>query len=155
MKRFLAVPQLFLGATFGLSLPISYSIAESSISLEVIFLYLGCIFWIIAYDTYYALCDLADDRKLNLNSSAIFFGNDSQKVIILFSLLFLGIIMVFALKNSSLILGAGVVFLSYQIYFQNKLSKANKNLDAFKANSHIGLVLAILIFIENQNEFFS
>ena len=155
MKRFLAVPQLFLGATFGLSLPISYSIAESSINLEVIFLYLGCIFWIIAYDTYYALCDLADDRKLNLNSSAIFFGNDSQKVIILFSLLFLGIIMVFALKNSSLILGAGVIFLLYQIYFQNKLSKANKNLDAFKANSHIGLVLAILIFIENQNEFFS
>jgi hypothetical protein len=54
-----------------------------------------------------------------------------------------------------LILGAGAVFLFYQIYFQNELSKANKNLDAFKANSHIGLVIAILLFIENQNELFS
>ena len=155
MKRFLAMPQLFLGATFGLSLPISYSIAESSINLEVIFLYLGCIFWIIAYDTYYALCDIEDDKKLNLNSSAIFFGNDTQKAIILFSLLFLGVVMLFALKNSSFLLGVGAVFLIYQIYFQNKLSNLNKNLDAFKANSHIGLIIAILIFIENQNEFYS
>ena len=115
MKRFLAMPQLFLGATFGLSLPISYSIAESTLSLEVIFLYIGCIFWIIAYDTYYALCDLDDDKKLNLNSSAIFFGNDTQKAIILFSMLFLGVIMIFAVKNYSLILGAGVIFLFYQI----------------------------------------
>ena len=78
MKRFLAMPQLLLGATFGLSLPISYSIAESTLSLEVIFLYIGCIFWIIDYDTYYALCDLDDDKKLNLNYSAIFFGKDAQ-----------------------------------------------------------------------------
>ena len=63
--------------------------------------------------------------------------------------------MIFAVKNYSLILGAGVIFLFYQIYLQNQLSKANKNLDAFKANSHIGLVIAILLFIENQNELFS
>ena len=44
MKRFLAMPQLFLGATFGLSLPISYSIAESTLSLEVIFLYIDVYF---------------------------------------------------------------------------------------------------------------
>ena len=155
MKRFLAMPQLFLGATFGLSLPISYSIAESTVNIEVIFLYIGCIFWIIAYDTYYALCDIQDDKKLSLNSSAIFFGNDTQKAVILFSMLFLGVIITLAIKNSSLILGAGAIFLLYQIFLQNKLSKANKNLDAFKANSHIGLVIAILLFIENQNELFS
>ena len=155
MKRFLAMPQLFLGATFGLSLPISYSIAELTISIEAIFLYIGCIFWIIAYDTYYALCDIEDDKKLSLNSSAIFFGNDTQKAIILFSMLFLGVIVIFAVKNYSFVLGAGVIFLFYQIYLQNKLSKAKKNLDAFKANSHIGLVIAILLFIENQNELFS
>ena len=101
------------------------------------------------------MCDLDDDKKLNLNSSAIFFGNDTQKAIILFSMLFLGVIIILAVKNYSLILGVGVIFLFYQIYLQNELSKANKNLDAFKANSHIGLVIAILLFIENQNELFS
>ncbi len=71
------MPQLFLGATFGLSLPISYSIAESTLSLEVIFLYIGCIFWIIAYDTYYALCDLDDDKL----EKAREIGKDNEKKI--------------------------------------------------------------------------
>ena len=155
MKRFIAVPQIFLGATFGLSLPISYSIAESTISLEVLFLYFGCVFWIIAYDTYYALCDLDDDRKLNLNSAAIFFGDDTRKAVIVFSSLFVFSVLILAYKNVSSIIALGVLFLLYQIYFQNQLSKTNKNLEAFKANSQVGLVVAVLLFIEKQSEFFS
>ena len=112
MKRFIAVPQIFLGATFGLSLPISYSIAEGTISLEVLFLYFGCVFWIIAYDTYYALCDLDDDRKLKLNSAAIFFGDDARKAVIVFSSLFVLSILVLAYKNISSIIAVGVLFLS-------------------------------------------
>ena len=155
MKRFIAVPQIFLGATFGLSLPISYSIAEGTITNEVLFLYLGCVFWITAYDTYYALCDVEDDRKLRLNSSAIFFGVDTPKVAMTFSSLFAATILVFAYKSASSIIALGVIFLAYQINLQNKLSLSNKNLEAFKANSHVGLVIAILIFIEKQSEFFN
>ena len=155
MKRFIAVPQIFLGATFGLSLPISYSIAEGAISLEVLFLYFGCVFWIIAYDTYYALCDLDDDKKLKLNSAAIFFGDDTRKAVIVFSSLFVLSILILAYKNVSSIIAIGVLFLLYQIYFQDQLSRSNKNLEAFKANSQIGLVVAVLLFIEKQSEFFS
>jgi 4-hydroxybenzoate polyprenyltransferase len=155
MKRFIAVPQIFLGATFGLSLPISYSIAEGAISLEVLFLYFGCVFWIIAYDTYYALCDLDDDKKLKLYSAAIFFGDDTRKAAIVFSSLFVISIFVLAYKNVSSIIAIGVLFLLYQIYFQNQLSKKDKNLEAFKANSQVGLVVAVLLFIEKQSEFFS
>ena len=43
----------------------------------------------------------------------------------------------------------------YQIYFQNQLSNKDKNLEAFKANSQVGLVVAVLLFIEKQSEFFS
>ena len=149
------MPQIFLGATFGLSLPISYSIAEGAISLEVLFLYFGCVFWIIAYDTYYALCDLDDDKKLKLNSAAIFFGNDTRKAVIVFSSLFVLSILILAYKNVSSIIAIGVLFLLYQIYFQDQLSRSNKNLEAFKANSQIGLVVAVLLFIEKQSEFFS
>tara|TARA_B100000035_G_scaffold164695_1_gene140399 strand:- start:2115 stop:2963 length:849 start_codon:yes stop_codon:yes gene_type:complete len=155
MKRYLAIPQISLGITFGLSLPISYSIAEQSLNLEVIFLYLGCIFWIIAYDTYYAMCDEADDKKLRLNSSAIFFGQDTRKAIMVFSSIFSLTILLYAYQNDSLIVGIGLLFLIYQIYLQNKLSNANMHLEAFKANSHVGLVIAVLLFIENQSEFFN
>ena len=99
MKRITWWPQLFLGITFNWGAIMGWTAATGEISYHCIILYIGCIFWIIAYDTYYALCDLDDDKKLNLNSSAIFFGNDTQKAIILFSMLFLGVIMIFAVKN--------------------------------------------------------
>ena len=54
-KRFISIPQIILGITFGLSLPISYSIAHGTINQDAIFLYVACIFWIIAYDGIYAL----------------------------------------------------------------------------------------------------
>ena len=123
MKRFIAVPQLFLGLTFGLSLPVSYSIAAGGLNLEIIFLYIGCVFWIMAYDSYYALCDVHDDKKLSLNSSAIFFGTDTQRVTVLFSSLFAISYLIFTIKNASLILFVGFLFMVGHIYYQNKLSQ--------------------------------
>lgn len=151
MKRVIAVPQLFLGATFGLSLPISFSIAEGYISLEIIFLYIGCIFWILAYDSYYALCDIKDDQKIHINSSAIFFGADIQKIIMLFYSIFVLIVMLVAIENNFKLMFIGALFLLYQGYFQNQLSQEGRNLEAFKSNSHVGLVIAIILFMENQS----
>mgnify|MGYP001180459271 CR=1 FL=1 len=155
MKRFIAVPQLFLGATFGLSLPISYSMAEGYISLEIIFLYIGCIFWILAYDSYYALCDIEDDKKISINSSPIFFGADTQKAIMLFYGIFVLIIMMLAIQNNFELMFIGILFLLYQGYFQNQLAKEGRNLEAFKSNSHVGLVIAIILFMENQSGLYS
>ena len=151
MKRVIAVPQLFLGATFGLSLPISFSIAEGYVSLEIIFLYIGCIFWILAYDSYYALCDIEDDLKIHINSSAIFFGADIQKAIMLFYSVFVLITMLVAIQNNFKLMFIGALFLIYQGYFQNQLSQDGRNLEAFKSNSHVGLVIAIILFMENQS----
>ena len=151
MKRVIAVPQLFLGATFGLSLPISFSIAEGYVSLEIIFLYIGCIFWILAYDSYYALCDIKDDQKIHINSSAIFFGADIQKIIMLFYSIFVLIVMLVAIENNFKLMFIGALFLLYQGYFQNQLSQEGRNLEAFKSNSHVGLVIAIILFMENQS----
>ena len=151
MKRVIAVPQLFLGATFGLSLPISFSIAEGYVSLEIIFLYIVCIFWILAYDSYYALCDIKDDQKIHINSSAIFFGADIQKIIMLFYSIFVLIVMLVAIENNFKLMFIGALFLLYQGYFQNQLSQDGRNLEAFKSNSHVGLVIAIILFMENQS----
>ena len=155
MKRVIAIPQLFLGATFGLSLPISFSIAEGYVSLEIIFLYIGCIFWILAYDSYYALCDIEDDLKIHINSSAIFFGADIQKAIMLFYSVFVLITMLVAIQNNFKLMFIGALFLLYQGYFQNQLSQDGRNLEAFKSKSHVGLVIAIILFMENQSGLYS
>ena len=116
---------------------------------------MGCIFWILAYDSYYALCDIEDDKKININSSPIFFGADTQKAIMLFYGLFVLIVMLIAIQNNFKLMFIGVLFLLYQGYFQNQLSQEGKNLEAFKSNSHVGLVIAIILFMENQSGLYS
>jgi len=154
-KRFIGAPQLILGITFGLSLPISYAIVHSNINADALFLYLACIFWIIAYDSYYALSDLEDDIKININSLPQLFGASTLKVINVFYGLFVLMMTLFAIHNSYEILKIGVLFLIYQGYYQYQLGLDHKFMQAFKSNSHVGLVIAMIFFIENQNEFFS
>ena len=151
-KRFLPIPQLFLGLTFGLSLPISYAIAEQNISFDILLIYFACVCWITAYDSLYAMNDIEDDKKISINSLPIFFGKDKYIVIQAFFGIFLVIMFFISLKNSFSILSVGILFIIYQIYFQVKLSKSGQHIEAFQSNSHIGLVIAALIFLENHHE---
>ena len=47
----------------------------SQITFSVIILYLGVIAWIVSFDTYYALEDIEDDKKIGINSTAILWGD--------------------------------------------------------------------------------
>ena len=46
-------------------------------------LFLANFCWIIAYDSYYAMCDQDDDILLGINSSALYWGNNTTKYILL------------------------------------------------------------------------
>ncbi len=154
-KRFISVPQIILGITFGLSLPISYSIVHENLHLDAIFLYMACIFWIIAYDSIYALSDYEDDLQIKLNSLPVIFKENTEKVILIFYLIFFIMIAIYALINSLELLALGLLFLIYQMYLQFQMIKNHKFIEAFKSNSHIGLVIAMILFIENQNAVFN
>jgi hypothetical protein len=41
------------------------------------------------------------------------------------------------------------------MYLQFQMIKSERYIEAFKSNSHVGLVIAMIFFIENQNELFS
>ena len=73
-KRFFAMPQAVLGIAFGFGIPMAYAAVLNSIPLEAWVLFLGNIFWAIAYDTAYAMVDREDDLRLGLRTSAITFG---------------------------------------------------------------------------------
>ena len=73
-KRFLALPQAYLGIAFGFGIPMVY-VAYLDMVLPVAWwLLLGNVFWTIAYDTEYAMVDRADDLKIGIKTSAITFG---------------------------------------------------------------------------------
>jgi 4-hydroxybenzoate polyprenyltransferase len=73
-KRFFAMPQAVLGIAFGFGIPMAYAAVLDSIPLEAWVLFIGNIFWAIAYDTAYAMVDREDDLRLGLRTSAITFG---------------------------------------------------------------------------------
>ncbi len=73
-KRFLAIPQAYLGVAFGFGIPMSYAAQVQFIPLEAWLLTLANVFWAIAYDTEYAMVDREDDLKIGIKTSAITFG---------------------------------------------------------------------------------
>ena len=84
MKRFTYWPQLILGITFSWGILIVSVEYINGISLQTIFLYIACIFWTLGYDTIYAYQDHKDDKKINLKSTAILFGKNGKKFVLLF-----------------------------------------------------------------------
>jgi 4-hydroxybenzoate polyprenyltransferase len=74
-KRFLAVPQAYLGVAFGFGIPMAYAAQRGFIPSEAWLLMLANVFWAMAYDTEYAMVDREDDLKIGIKTSAITFGN--------------------------------------------------------------------------------
>jgi 4-hydroxybenzoate polyprenyltransferase len=73
-KRFLAIPQAYLGIAFGFGIPMGYAALLGDIPAEAWWLLLANIFWAIAYDTEYAMVDRDDDVHIGIKTAAIAFG---------------------------------------------------------------------------------
>lgn len=73
-KRYLAMPQAVLGVAFSFGIPMAFSAVQSHIPWLAWVLLLGNLFWVIAYDTEYAMVDRDDDLKIGMKTSAITLG---------------------------------------------------------------------------------
>jgi 4-hydroxybenzoate polyprenyltransferase len=73
-KRFLAIPQAYLGIAFGFGIPMGYAAILGTIPAEGGWLLLVNIFWAVAYDTEYAMVDRDDDLHIGIKTAAITLG---------------------------------------------------------------------------------
>jgi len=136
-KRFFAMPQAVLGIAFGFGIPMAYAAILDFIPLEAWFLFIGNVFWAIAYDTAYAMVDRDDDLRLGLRTSAITFGcYDVVAIAISYGILFLSQLWVAQLAslNNYFLLG-WFPALACAIYHV-KLVSTRKREDCFKAFRH-------------------
>jgi 4-hydroxybenzoate polyprenyltransferase len=90
-KRFLLLPQAYLGVTFGFGIPMAYAAQTNSLPAVAWVLLLANVLWTIAYDTEYAMVDREDDRKIGIRTSAILFGRYDVAAVMLCHAGFLGI----------------------------------------------------------------
>jgi 4-hydroxybenzoate polyprenyltransferase len=81
LKRFFSLPQAYLGAAFGWSVPMAFSAQTGSVPPEAWVLFLSVVLWTTAYDTMYAMVDREDDLVIGIRSSAILFGRADRLII--------------------------------------------------------------------------
>ncbi len=74
-KRFLAIPQAYLGIAFGFGIPMAFAAVNGELSSSAWWMLLANIFWAIAYDTEYAMVDREDDLNIGIKTAAITFGS--------------------------------------------------------------------------------
>jgi 4-hydroxybenzoate polyprenyltransferase len=74
VKRFFDIPQAFLGIAFSFGIPMAYAAVQDHVP-PIAWSLLGAnLFWVVAYDTEYAMVDRADDAKIGIRTSALTFG---------------------------------------------------------------------------------
>ena len=86
-KRFFFLPQAFLGIAFSFGIPMAFGAAYGFVPMLGWWLFAANLFWVMAYDTEYAMVDREDDLKLGLKTSAIAFGRyDVAAVMLCYSI---------------------------------------------------------------------
>ena len=81
MKRFIQAPQAVLGVAFSFSIPMAFVASASDFGPSFWILMGMNFFWVIAYDTAYAMSDREDDLKIGVKSTAILFGRNDRMII--------------------------------------------------------------------------
>ena len=74
MKRITGWPQLWLGLVFSWGALVGWSEVMGALTAPGLMLYGGTIFWVVGYDTIYALQDREDDALIGIGSSALSMG---------------------------------------------------------------------------------
>jgi 4-hydroxybenzoate polyprenyltransferase len=78
MKRITWWPQAWLGLVFSWGALVGWPAVTGSFQLPALLLWIGSIFWVIGYDTLYAIQDIEDDELVGVKSSARAMGDKAQ-----------------------------------------------------------------------------
>ncbi|MDR3428269.1 4-hydroxybenzoate octaprenyltransferase [Silvimonas sp.] len=152
-KRFLAIPQAYLGIAFGFGIPMAFAALTNSLPPLAWLLLLANVFWSVAYDTAYAMTDRADDLKIGIKTSAITFGRFDVAAIMLCHFAFLGL-----MAAGGWLTGRGAVYLAglalalaLMLFDQYRLIRERDPQKCFKAflnNNHIGAVIFVSLVLD-------
>ncbi|HEX2545270.1 MAG TPA: 4-hydroxybenzoate octaprenyltransferase [Ramlibacter sp.] len=80
-KRHVSMPQAVLGVAFSFGIPMAFAAVQAEVPLLAWVLLLGNLFWVLAYDTEYAMVDRDDDLRIGIKTSAITLGRADVAVV--------------------------------------------------------------------------
>ena len=142
-KRFFIGPQLFLGITFNPTI-IVYAMVEELNNPTMGYLFFAITCQTIAFDSFYGLCDEEDDRHLKINSTPLWWGNKTLKIIACFQLCSTGLLAIIGLIDKlNISWFFGLILLGGLFAYQQKLAGEQKYLAAFKNNHWSALLMLV------------
>lgn len=144
-KRFVSMPQAVLGVAFSFGIPMAFAAVQSRVPLLAWVLLLGNLFWVLAYDTEYAMVDRDDDLAIGMKTSAITLGRLDVLVIMLCYLVYMAI---WAVALAEYALGAmfyiALLLAVAQVVWHYTLIRTRSRAGCFKAfrlNHWLGFTL--------------
>ena len=132
-KRFVAMPQAVLGVAFSFGIPMAFAAVTGEVPSTAWALLLGNLFWVLAYDTEYAMVDRDDDLKIGMKTSAITLGQWDVVAVMFFYAAFVGVWGVVLDAPDKPLLLAGLAVAALQAVWHFWLIKDRSRDACFKA----------------------
>lgn len=149
VKRFTHLPQVYLGAAFGWSIPMAFAAVTNTLPPLCWLLFLANMLFSTIYDTQYAMVDRDDDIKAGAKSTAILFGDADLAIVGILMLTFLGAMTLVAQRGhlhwpyfAGLCIAA--VLFAWQLWHIRKRDR-EACFAAFRNNNWVGMVLWVAI----------
>jgi 4-hydroxybenzoate polyprenyltransferase len=146
-KRFLAIPQAYLGVAFGFGIPMAFAAQNGAVPLVAWWLLLANVFWTVAYDTEYAMVDKPDDLKIGIKTAAITFGRFDVVAVMVCHAAFLANMVAIGVHlhrgwawYAGLVVAAGLMLLQYG---QIRERDRQRCFQAFLDNNWVGLAVFV------------
>lgn len=144
-KRYVSMPQAVLGVAFSFGIPMAFAAVQGRVPLLAWLMLLGNLFWVLAYDTEYAMVDRDDDLRIGMKTSAITLGAWDVVAVLGFYIVHLLIwVWVVSPSMQSWACWMGVLAAAAQVVWHATLIK-NRTREgcfrAFRANHWLGAVL--------------
>ena len=147
MKRITYLPQLVLGLAFNWGALVGWTAEAGRFTAAPVALYLGGIFWTLAYDTIYAHQDKDDDALIGVKSTALLFGKSTPLWLSIFFAISLAFIEIALwLAHAPLIAHIGIAAAAAHAIWQIKTfddTDATRCLQLFRANRTFGLLILV------------
>ena len=132
-KRFVAMPQAVLGVAFSFGIPMAFAAVTGEVPSIAWALLLGNLFWVLAYDTEYAMVDRDDDLRIGMKTSAITLGQWDVAAVMFFYAAFVGVWGVVLNASEKPLLLVGLAFAALQAAWHFWLIKDRTRDGCFKA----------------------
>lgn len=154
VKRFLSVPQLYLGVTFGWGIPMAFAAQLERVPRVAWLLLLANVLWVTVYDTMYAMGDRDDDIKIGLRSTAILFGDSDRHIIATLQVMTLGSLYLIGgmMRMGPWYYGglvAAAMFFVYQLWLI-RAREPQACFQAFLNNNYVGMCVFLGVALNYQ-----